>query len=56
MSNSKLSELTRKALTNVSTATIFTALFKRGLRNQYIHDVRPVDYKNKNLVGQAYTL
>jgi regulator of RNase E activity RraA len=33
-----------------------TALFKRGLRNQFIQDVRPLAPKPKNMVGQAFTL
>ena len=40
----------------VSVATICTALFKRGLRNQFIQDVRPVSHKDKNMVGPAFTL
>ncbi len=31
---------TRLKLLGVSTATLCTALFKRGLRNQFIQDVR----------------
>ncbi|WP_372836096.1 ribonuclease activity regulator RraA, partial [Puniceibacterium confluentis] len=33
-----------------------TALYKRGLRNQTIQDVRPVARKGRNMVGPAYTL
>lgn len=51
-----LSTATRDKLLGVSTATLSTALFKRGLRNQFIQDVRPVKFKGKNLVGEAYTL
>ena len=43
----------------VSTATLCTALFKRGLRNQFIQDVRPVGGCTGNLpnmVGEAFTL
>jgi regulator of RNase E activity RraA len=51
---------TRNKLMAVSTATICTALFKRGLRNQFIQDVRPVntqrDPKTPNMVGTAFTL
>jgi regulator of RNase E activity RraA len=50
---------TKLQLTGVSTATLCTALFKRGLRNQFIQDVRPVggfDAKRPNMVGEAYTL
>ena len=40
----------------VSTATLCTALFKRGLRNQFIQDVRPLNPNLPNMVGEAYTL
>ena len=46
----------REKLSAVSTATLCTALFKRGLRNQFIQDVRPVDAKPYNMVGEAFTL
>ena len=36
---------TRARLMTVSTATLCTALFKRGLRNQFVQDVRPVSEK-----------
>ena len=36
-----LSAKTRDKLMKVSTATISTALFKVGLKNQFIQDVRP---------------
>lgn len=51
-----LSAKARKKLMKVSTATISTALFKVGLKNQFIQDVRPVSPKPWNMVGQAYTL
>ena len=51
---------TREKLKGVSTATLCTALFKRGLRNQFIQDVHPVDThrdpKAPNMVGEAFTL
>jgi regulator of RNase E activity RraA len=47
---------TRAALKKVSVATICTALFKRGLRNQLIQDVHPLNSKRPNMVGEAYTL
>jgi len=51
---------TRNKLMGVSTATLCTALFKRGLRTQFIQDVRPVntqrDLKAPNMVGEAFTL
>jgi len=47
---------TRETLMHVSTATLTTALFKRGLRNQFIQNVQPLSAKGKNMVGQAYTM
>ena len=47
---------TRKKLMGVSTATLCTALFKRGLRGQFIQDVRPLNSGLPNMVGPAYTL
>jgi regulator of RNase E activity RraA len=46
----------RQMLTGVSTATLCTALFKRGLRHQFIQDVRPLNPGLPNMVGPAYTL
>jgi regulator of RNase E activity RraA len=43
-------------LRHVSTATLATALFKRGLRNQAIQGVRPVGPLTQTMVGFAYTL
>jgi len=51
-----LSAKAHDKLMKVSTATISTALFKVGLKNQFIQDVRPVSPKPRNMVGQAYTL
>ncbi|MFK7893941.1 MAG: ribonuclease activity regulator RraA, partial [Granulosicoccus sp.] len=47
---------TVKKLREVSVATLATALFKRGLRNQVVQDVRPVSRKGRNMVGPAFTL
>lgn len=47
---------TRERLLGVSTATLCTALFKRGLRNQFIQDVRPLNPGLPNMVGEAFTL
>ena len=47
---------TRDKLMGVSTATLATALYKRGLRNQVIQDVRPLGPKGRNMVGPAFTL
>ncbi|SDC63227.1 Regulator of RNase E activity RraA [Cupriavidus sp. YR651] len=46
----------RDALKTVSTATLCTALFKRGLRNQFIQDVRPLNPNGATMVGEAFTL
>ncbi|WP_207546507.1 ribonuclease activity regulator RraA [Methylobacterium indicum] len=51
-----LSPETRATLKTVSTATLATALFKRGLRNQFIQDVRPLNPQAGTMVGEAYTL
>lgn len=47
---------TRARLMTVSTATLCTALFRRGLRNQFIQDVRPLNPALPNMVGPAYTM
>ncbi len=51
-----LQAATRDQLKTVSTATLCTALFKRGLRNQFIQDVRPLNPKAPTMVGEAFTL
>jgi regulator of RNase E activity RraA len=51
-----LSAATRDKLKTVSTATVCTALFKRGFRNQYIQDVRPLNPAAGPMVGEAFTL
>ena len=51
-----LSDETRARLMRVSTATLCTALFKRGLRNQFIQNVRPVQAHPQQMVGEAFTL
>ncbi len=52
----QLSPETRDKLKTVSTATLCTALYKRGLRNQFIQDVRPLNPELGNMVGPAFTL
>jgi regulator of RNase E activity RraA len=47
---------TAQKLKGVSTATLCTALFKRGLRNQFIQDVHPLNPSLPNMVGEAFTL
>lgn len=56
MTDYKLSAETRTKLMRVSTASIATQLFKRGLRSQFVQGVCPVLAKDKNMVGQAFTL
>jgi regulator of RNase E activity RraA len=53
---SKLKPATRDKLRGVSTATISTALFKRGFRNQCIQDVHPLNPGLGTMVGEAFTL
>jgi len=47
---------TREQLKAVSAASLCTALFKRGLRNQFIQDVHPLNPNLPNMVGEAFTL
>lgn len=56
MSDYILSDTTRATLKKVSTASVATALYKRGLRNQFIQGVRAVAPKSEVMVGQAFTL
>lgn len=56
MSEYVLSDETRTKLKKVSTASVATALYKRGLRNQFIQGVSPVNWKGETMVGQAFTL
>jgi regulator of RNase E activity RraA len=56
MSDYVLSQESRSKLMCISTASIATALFKRGLRNQCIQGVVSVSRKPYNMVGQAFTL
>jgi regulator of RNase E activity RraA len=51
-----LSNSTRDKLKTVSTATLCSALFKRGLRNQFIQNVHPLNTNLPNMVGEAFTL
>ena len=53
---SQMNPETRARLAGVSTATLCTAMFKRGLRNQFIQDVRPLNATLPNMVGPAFTL
>ena len=55
-----MNETIRERLRHVSTASLCTALFKRGLRNQFVQNVLPVNAAGPafetNMVGPAYTL
>ena len=51
-----LSEATKAKLKKVSTPTIATCLFKKGLKNQFIQDVKPLQLGKPTMVGEAYTL
>ena len=53
---SDLSAETRDRLTAVSTATLATVLFKRGLRMQFIQGVQRLSGRPLKLVGPAFTL
>jgi regulator of RNase E activity RraA len=51
-----LTQQTRDKLKKVSTASIATALYKRGIRNQFIQDVHPLSPNQPTMVGEAFTL
>ena len=46
----------KKIYLNSSVATICTALFKRGLRNQFIQGIFPLNINLPNMVGLAFTV
>ena len=52
----RMKDTTRTKLIGVSVATLTTALFKRGFRNQFIQDVHPLNPDAGNMVGEAFTL
>lgn len=51
-----MKEVTRAKYLTISTATVATILFKRGLRNQFVQDVEPLKKGKPNMVGEAFTL
>lgn len=53
---SSLKTETREKLMKVSTATLATCLYKRGLRRQFIQNVQRLSNATQNMVGVAYTL
>ena len=52
----RLSDETRNKLKAISTATVATALYKRGYRTQCIQHVHPLGPDQPALVGEAFTL
>ena len=46
----------KKVYLKASVATICTALFKRGLKNQFIQGLYPLNSNLSNMVGFAYTV
>ncbi|MGB7393672.1 MAG: ribonuclease activity regulator RraA [Pricia sp.] len=53
---SSLSDATRNKLQSASTATVATCLFKKGLKNQFIQGVGPLQKGRPTMVGEAFTL
>jgi regulator of RNase E activity RraA len=51
-----LSDATRGKLKTISTATLATCLFKRGLRNQMIQGALPLHPVTESMVGEAMTV
>mgnify|MGYP000087097683 CR=1 FL=1 len=51
-----LKDSTKQKLMGISAATICTALYKRGFRNQVIQGARPINPNLPNMVGEAFTL
>lgn len=47
---------TREKLKLVSTPTLMTALYKRGLRNQWVQNVHRINRESGTMVGEAFTL
>lgn len=47
---------TQDKLKSVSTPTVATALYKRGLRTQAIQNVHPLSPMTETMVGEAFTL
>ncbi len=47
---------TKEKLKKISTATLATCLFKKGLKNQFIQGVGPLRKGRPTMVGEAFTL
>jgi regulator of RNase E activity RraA len=54
--SSQITDETRELLSRASTATITTQLFQRGLRNQFLNGVLPLNAEHARFVGEAVTL
>jgi regulator of RNase E activity RraA len=52
----RIDALTREKLKTISTATVATLMFKRGLRNQFMQGVFRLTKHSKPMVGQAFTV
>jgi hypothetical protein len=53
LETTKVNEGTRTKLRGVSTATLASALYKRGLRNQMVQDVRPLATPKNGSMGRS---
>ncbi|MBC7709295.1 MAG: ribonuclease activity regulator RraA, partial [Rhizobacter sp.] len=51
-----IKSITQQRLLQVSTATLTTALFKRGFRNVFLQGLQRLGNNANNMVGQAFTL
>ncbi len=56
MNDITISDETKERLAGISTATLTTQLFKRGLRNTYLGGLRPANPAAVNFVAEAFTL
>lgn len=56
MTSSAVAPATLQLLGEASTATITTQLFKRGLRNTFLHGLSPLNPASARFVGEAFTL
>ena len=54
--STSLGEMSRSRLAAVSTATLTTVLFKRGLRNTFIQGIHRLNPAAAAMVGPAYTM
>ncbi|MDP7602581.1 MAG: ribonuclease activity regulator RraA, partial [Alphaproteobacteria bacterium] len=56
MSDITISDDTRERLAGISTATLTTQLFKRGLSNVFLFGLQPANPAAVNFVAEAFTL